>query len=124
MEWTDIYPKKKGFYWSISNTERIAIIKRSGKNGIWAFGGDSVPSKNIVLWGDVVDILPEGWMKNEPVEEGWYGVDYDDKTKSIVRVAIGSKLHCYDFELPCEIDMRTIVAWNGPLKVPSPPSKK
>lgn len=124
MEWTSTYPKKAAFYWVISPTGKISIIKRSGKTKSWSFGGDKADPKNIALWGDVVDVAPEGWMKNEPVEEGWYGVEYKDKTKSIVCVAIGSKLHCYDYDVQGEIDMKKTISWNGPLKVPSPPAKK
>jgi len=124
MDWTDIYPRKKGFYWAISIVGTIAIFKRSGKTGLWGFGGDAIDVKKISFWGEKVEIPEEGWSKNEPVEEGWYAVTYDDKTKSIVRVAIGTVLHCYDYEIPSEIDMRKIVSWNGPLKVPSPPAKK
>ena len=124
MDWTTVYPKKKGFYWSISATEKISIVKRSGKTGIWGFGGDSILSKNIVSWGDIIEAPVEGWTKSDPVEEGWYSAEYDDKTKSIIFVAIGSKLHCYDYEIPSEIDMRTVVNWNGPYKIPSPPPVK
>lgn len=131
MEWTKTYPKKKGFYWYASLTDLVSIAKRSGKTGIWLYGGDSADAKDVAHWGAKIEMPSDidDWSKAEPKEEGWYAVCYDDKTKGIVRLAVGDKLHCYDFEIPGEINLRKVVSWNGPLQVPPqpktpPPAKK
>lgn len=122
MEWTPVYPKKPGYYWAFLQSETVTILLRSGRNGVWGFGGDSVDPKKVRCWGELV-VVPDAWSKIEAADEGWYGVKYDNKTEGIVRVAKGERIHCYDFELPSEIDYKQIVAWNGVLPTPPPPAK-
>lgn len=125
MEWTPTYPKKPAYHWAFMQSEAVTILRRTGRNGIWAFGGEAVESTEIKLWGSVVDIIEFDWSKIAPTEEGWYGVAYDNKTKGIVRLAKGDSIHCYDFELKAEIDYKLIVSWSGIISVPpAPPTSK
>lgn len=117
MDWKTSCPKKPGFYWAISQTDAITIFKRSAKLNVWAFGGEAVEWKTVKSWGDAVK-TPDLWANTEPTEEGWFSVKYADKSIGIVRVAMGSKIHCYDFDLPSEIDIKPIAAWFGPLDLP------
>jgi hypothetical protein len=122
MDWTTTFPKmkpviKRAYFWAITDFDHVTIILRSGKTGVHAFAGSKVKVK---LWGDAIP-FPLDWTTSPPIEEGWYAVSYDDKTKGFVRVAIGEKLHCYDFDIPSEIEMRKIVSWFGPYKLPDPP---
>lgn len=123
MEWTKTCPKKRGFYWVFTDTDHLTIYKRSGKSGLWSFAGQSEDIKSVKHWGSEVQVPEHGFMTNQPEDEGWFAVTYEDKSKGVVliRVAKGTNLHCYDFEIPSEIDIRVIVQWNGPLKHPDPP---
>ncbi len=123
MDWTTTFPKmkpgiKRSYFWAITDTGTITIILRSGKTGVHGFAGSK---HTIKIWGEEILLPADCWSSGEPTEEGWFAVLYDDKTKGFVRVAIGTKLHCYDFNIPSEIEMRKIVSWYGPYKNPDPP---
>lgn len=119
MEWKATCPKKPGFYWAITNTDSITILKRSSKTSAWAFGGDIVDPKTVKLWGDIIQFFDDNWTKTMPNEDGWYQVKYESKKTGVVRLTFGDYPHCYDFEIPSEIDIQIIKFWDGPIKIPN-----
>lgn len=126
MDWKPAIPRKPGFYWVLFENNFVSILKRSGKTQSYLFAGEPCKTKGI-LWGEQIDLSPiaREFVTYEPEEDAWYAVLYDDKTKGVVRVTKGQRLHVYDFDLPAEIDIRNIVGWDGPLKPPAlPPPKK
>lgn len=122
MDWTAAYPKKPGFYWACLLSSKITILKRTSKKSIWGFGGDSLAANDVAFWGKAPEAY-DVWQSHQPNQEGWYAVKYDDKTTGFVFVAAGDRIHCYDFNIPSEIDIQLIVSWNGPLVIPAPPPK-
>jgi hypothetical protein len=88
---------------------------------IWGFGGDKIDKTKVELWGSRID-FPDTWSPSGPEEDGWYCAQYEDGSCGVVRVALGQRTHCYDFDIPHEIEVKKIAKWNGPLKAPPLPS--